>query len=52
MLLDKGLQRYGLTPLDIGGVFFFQAVSHQLYGDPTFHLNVRALGVRYLSEHP
>lgn len=33
-------------------VFFFGAVSHQPYGDSKFHLNVRALGVRYQSEHP
>ena len=54
VLLATRLQRYGLRPLDVGGGgdCFFRAVSHQLYGDSKFHLNVRALGVRYLSEHP
>ena len=33
-------------------IFLFGAVSHQLYGDSKFHLNVRALGVRYQREHP
>ena len=31
---------------------FFRAVAHQLYGDPKFHLNIRALVVQYLREHP
>ena len=33
-------------------VVFFRAVVHQLYGDPKFHLNIRALGVWYLWENP
>ena len=54
MLLATRLYRHGLRPLDIGegGDCFFWAVAHQLYGDPKFHLNIRALGVQYLREHP
>ena len=33
-------------------ICFFRAVAHQLYGEPNFHLNIRALGVYYLREHP
>ena len=58
MLLATILHRHGLRPLDVGGggdcflVFFFKPVAHQLFGDPKFHLNVRALAVQYLREHP
>ena len=54
MLLATRLRRHGLRPLDVGGGgdCFFRAVAHQLYGDPKFHLNVRALAVQYLREHP
>ena len=33
-------------------VFFFRAVSHQLYGDPSHHLFIRQAGVQYLSNNP
>lgn len=54
MLLATRLYRHGLRPLDIGegGDCFFWAVAHQLYGDPKFHLNIRALGIQYPREHP
>ena len=54
MLLATRLYRHGLRPLDVGGGgdCFFRAVAHQLYGDPKFHLNIRALAVQYLSDHP
>ena len=54
ILLTTRLHRHGLRPLDVGGGgdCFFRAVAHQLYGDPNFHLNIRALGVDYLREHP
>ena len=54
VLLTTRLHRHGLRPLDVGGGgdCFFRAVAHQLYGDPNFHLNIRALGVDYLREHP
>ena len=47
MLLATRLRRHGARPLDVGGGgdCFFQAVAHQLYGDPKFHLNIRALAV-------
>ena len=55
MLLATRLQRYGLRPLDFGGSgdCFFE-LSHTSYMMiiSKFHLNVRALGVRYLREHP
>ena len=31
---------------------FFQAVSHQLYGDPNHHVLIRQAGVQYLSNNP
>ncbi len=54
MLLTTRLQTHGLRPLDVGGGgdCFFRAVAHQLFGDPNFHLTIRALGVQYLREHP
>ena len=54
ILLTTRLHRHGLRPLYVGGGgdCFFPAVAHQLYGDPNFHLNIRALGVDYLREHP
>ena len=32
-------------------IVFFRAVAHQLYGNPKFHLNIRALAVQYLRQH-
>lgn len=54
ILLTTRLHRHGLRPLDVGGGgdCFFRAVAHQLYGETNFHLNIRALGVDYLREHP
>ena len=48
------LLRYIPGPLDVGGGgdCFFKSVSHQLYGDPSHHLEIRAAGVKYLNEHP
>ena len=31
---------------------FFRAVSHQLYGDPNFHLSIRAAGIEYMRDNP
>jgi len=45
VLLAARLYRHGLRPLDVGGGggdCFFRAVAHQLYGNPAFHLNIRA----------
>ena len=47
------LNSYGLRALDVGGGdCFFRSVSHQLYGDPSHHLEVRTTGVQYLNNHP
>jgi len=47
MLLKLRLHQLGLRPGNVGGegAFFFQAVSHQLYGDPNHHLLIRQAGV-------
>ncbi len=53
-LLVLRLNQLGLRPLEVGGNgdCFFRAVSHQVYGVPDYHLNVRARGVQYLIDHP
>ena len=42
------LLRYNLRPLDVGGEgdCFFKAVSHQLYGVPSHHLQIRSQGIK------
>ena len=47
MLLQSRLARQGLSTLDVGGAgdCFFRAVSHQLYGEPSYHINIRCVGV-------
>ena len=54
MLLNLWLRQPGLRPVDVGGESdcFFQAVSHQLYGDPNHLLLIRQAGVQYLSNNP
>ena len=41
-------------PYDVGGAgdCFFRAVSHQLYGDPSHHFNIRASGITYMTQNP
>ena len=55
MLLNFRLCQLGLRPVDIGneGDCFFQAVSHQLYGDPSHHYYLlnRQAGVQYLGNN-
>ena len=53
-LLNTRLRRHGLTPLDVGGSgdCFFKSVSHQLYGESSHHLAIRATGVEYLRTNP
>ena len=53
-LLNYRLLRYGLRPLDVGGGgdCFFKSVSHQLYGDSSHHLEIRAAGIQYLRDNP
>ena len=53
-LLNTRLRRHRLTPLDVGcsGDCFFKSVSHQLYGDSSHHLAIRATSVEYLRTNP
>ena len=39
-------------PLIGAGEYFFRAVSHQLYGDPYHHLQIRQAGIIYLRTNP
>ena len=50
MLLQSRLAQQGLSTLDVGGAgdCFFRAVSHQLYGEPSCHTNIRCVGVQYM----
>ena len=34
------------------GCCFFRAVSHQLYGEPSYQMNVRSTGVEYMRNDP
>ena len=54
VLLEQRLRHFQLRPFDVGGDgdCFFRAVSHQLYGDPEHHLQVRAAGIAYMRENP
>ena len=40
--------------LDVGGAgdCFFRVVSHQLYGEPNYHMNIRSIGVQYIRNSP
>ena len=52
--VEQRLQHFQLRPFDVGGAgdCFFRAVSHQLYGDPGRHLDIRAAGIAYMRENP
>ena len=52
-LINRLLQK-GLQPFDVGGCgdCFFRSVSHQYYGSPDFHIEIRQAGVKHLQEHP
>ena len=54
MLLQSRLTQQGLSTLDVGGAgdCFFRAVSHQLYGEPSYHMNIRCVGVQYMRTNP
>ena len=54
LTLRYRMLRHGLISLDVGGGgdCFFKSVSHQLYGNPNKHGEIRVLGVRYLSDNP
>ena len=53
-LLQSRLAQHGLRILDVGGAgdCFFRVVSHQLYGEPSYHMNVRSSGVQYMRNNP
>ena len=53
-LLQFQLVQHGLRILDVGGAgdCFFRVVSHQLYGEPSYHMNVRSTGVQYMRNNP
>jgi len=48
MLLQSRLSKCGLSILDVGGAgdWLFRAVSHQLYGEPSYHVNSHSVGVQ------
>ena len=54
LLLQSRLAQRGLSILDVGGAgdCFFRAVSHQLYGEPSYHMNIRSVGVQYMRANP
>ena len=43
-----------MSTLDVGGAgdCFFRAVSHQPYGQPSYHMNIRCVGVQYMRTNP
>ena len=53
-ILHYRMLRHGLRPLNVGGGgdCLFKSISHQLYGDSSRHTEIRAIGVRYLTENP
>ena len=53
-LLEQRLYLLGMRPLDVGGAgdCLFRAVSHQLYGHPDLHFDIRISGVEYMRENP
>ena len=48
-LSQSRLPQHGLRILDVGGAgdCSFRVVSHQLYGEPSHHMNIRSIGVQY-----
>ena len=53
-VLEQRLYLLGTRPLDVGGAgdCLFRAVSHQLYGHPDLHFDIRISGVEYMRENP
>ena len=53
-LLQFRLAQHGLRILDVGGAgdCFFRAVSHQLYGEPSYYMNILSTGVQYMRNNP
>ena len=54
ILLQSSLAECGLSILDVGGAgdCFFRAVSHRLYCEPSYHMNIRSVGVQYMGANP
>ena len=52
-IVQYKMLRCRLRPLDVGagGDWFFKSISHQLYRDPSDHLQIREVGVRYLMKN-
>lgn len=52
--LSERLSRISLMPYDVGGSedCFFKSVSHQLYGTPELHFEIRMAGINHLNNHP
>ena len=52
--LSGRLSCIGLMPYDVGGSgdCFFRSVSHQLYGTPELHFEIRMAGIKHLNNHP
>ena len=53
-VLNCRMLRHGLRPLDVrgGGNCLFKSRSHQLYNDSSHDVDIKALGNRYLTDHP
>ena len=41
-----------ILDVDGAGDCFFRVVSHQLYGEPSYHINIRSVGVQYMRANP
>ena len=54
LLLQSRLAQRGLSILDGGGAgdCFFRAVSHLLYGEPSYHTYIRSVGVQHMRANP
>jgi len=54
LLLRERLAQYNLASLDVGGDgnCFFKTISHKLFGNSIYHLQIRSDGIQYLREHP
>lgn len=52
--LSERLSCISLMPYDVGGSgdCFFKSVSHQLYGTPELHFEIRMAGINHLNNHP
>ena len=55
MLLQSRLCQHALSILDVGGAgdcFFRVIISHQLYGESSYHMNIHNVGVNYMRNNP